>query len=345
MIRIIRWTLLPFSLMYQFVVWVRNLLYDRGIFKSRTFAIPTIVVGNLLIGGAGKSPMTEYLIKLLSPNYRVATLSRGYGRKTRGFREVELLSTATEVGDEPLQFKRKFPNITVAVSEDRCAGVSQLQGGHDLVILDDAYQHRKLKPGFSMLLFDFASLQRPTITLPTGDYRDNFSAIKRADIIVVTKCPEKVKQGEQQAIARKIRQYTNAPLFYTAINYNTPVGVDANILPTELSNMDIVLFCGIAKPQPLLDYLREGNNRVQPIIFSDHHYFSERDYEQITTKFRELPSSNKIILTTEKDFQRTDLRYFEGLPLFYIPIHLQILSPAKEAFDSLLQNYISGSRM
>lgn len=189
MIRIIRWILLPLSLIYQLLVWVRNQLYDRGVLRSRRFDIPTIVVGNLIVGGAGKSPMTEYLIRLLADKYRVATLSRGYGRRTKGFRLVAVDSGASEVGDEPLQFKRKFPQITVAVSEDRCAGIDQLRETHDLITLDDAYQHRRLQPGLSLLLFDYASLQQNRMLLPTGNYRDNFSAVKRADAIVITKCP------------------------------------------------------------------------------------------------------------------------------------------------------------
>lgn len=341
MIRLVRWILLPFSFIYQFVVWVRNRFYDRGIFKSRSFDIPTIVVGNLVIGGAGKSPMTEYLIKLLSRKYTVATLSRGYGRKTTGFREVVASSSATEVGDEPLQFKRKFPHVTVAVSEDRCAGIDKLKNQHDLIILDDAYQHRKLKPGYSILLFDYASLQKPSLTLPTGDFRDNFSAIKRADLIVITKCPDHLSSQQQQEIEHKIRKYTPVPLFYTQIGYDTPLDPYQNPLSTELSGRDIVLFCGIAKPQPLISYLESKSNRVHSIIFPDHHRFSSKDYERVIAAYKEIASEDKIIMTTEKDFQRIQLSYFKDLPLFYIPIHLRSLDMQNETFDHFVQNYVS----
>jgi tetraacyldisaccharide 4'-kinase len=344
MIRVVRWVLLPVSLIYQLIVWLRNLLYDRGILQSRFFDIPTIVVGNLVVGGAGKSPMTEYLIRLLSDGYRVATLSRGYGRKTKGFREVQVSSLVSEVGDEPLQFKRKFPDITVAVSENRCIGIDQLQDDHDLVILDDAYQHRRLKPGFSMLLFDFASLQEPRLTLPTGNYRDNFSAIKRADLIVVTKCPRSMDIPRQKSIENRMRKYGTAPLFYTAIGDDKPLDVYLRTLETDLINMDIVLFCGIAKPQPLIDHLEAQGNRVRSIIFPDHYPFSDEDYEGIVAKFHAIVSESKIILTTEKDFQRIDLQQFTGLSLFYMPIHLEFVHSSRELFDKTIQDYVSRQR-
>ncbi len=340
MIRIIRWILLPFSFIYQFIVWVRNRFYDQGIFKSRSFTIPTIVIGNLAIGGTGKSPMTEYLIRLLSANYKVATLSRGYGRKTKGFREVSVDSTALEVGDEPLQFKRKFRHVTVTVSEDRCLAIEKLENQHDLILLDDAYQHRKLKPGFSILLFDYASLQKPTLTLPTGDLRDNFSSVTRADLIVITKCPDMLHIEQKQAIERKIKKYTSVPLFYTKIGYDSAVDAQQALLQSGLPHMDIVLFCGIAKPQPLISYLESQNNRVHTIIFPDHHNFSRKDYERVIAKYEEIAGEHKIIVTTEKDFQRIQRAFFKDLPLFYIPIHLQFLGFQKETFDRLVQNYV-----
>ncbi len=344
MIHVIRWILLPFSFIYQFIVWIRNLFYDLNIFKSQSFDIPTIVVGNLTVGGTGKSPMTEHLIKLLSTDYKVATLSRGYGRKTTGFREVSPDSTAPEVGDEPLQFKRKFPHITVAVSEDRRAGVQKLQGKHDLIILDDAYQHRKLNPGFSILLFDYASFHKPRLTLPTGDFRDNFSSIKRADMVVITKCPDHLNVKQKQAIERKIRKYTAVPLFYTQIGYGRPINAQQDPLLSDLNDKDIILFCGIAKPQPLVSYLEQKNNRVHALIFPDHHPFTKKDYEQIITTYEKLPGKDKIIITTEKDFQRIQLTFFKDLPLFYIPIHLVSLNLPQDVLDSPVLNYISHQR-
>lgn len=343
MIRVIRWILLPFSLIYQLIVWVRNELYDRGILHSRKFDLPTIVVGNLIVGGAGKSPMTEYLIRLLADKYRVATLSRGYGRKTKGFRLVAVDSQATEVGDEPLQFKRKFPQITVAVSEDRCAGIDQLRDTQDLIILDDAYQHRRLQAGYALLLFDYNSLQQPKLTLPTGNYRDNFSAVKRADAIVISKCPSNLDNLQRKALEKPIRAYSDAPIFYTRIAYENAVNPFHVEEQRRLENLDIVLFCGIAQPRPLLQHLEQQHNQVHTHFFPDHHYFGEKDYKQIIQSFEALPSENKILLTTEKDFQRIDRRYFEGLPLYCIPIRIDFLHPMKERFDTLVMDYVAKS--
>lgn len=341
MIRLIRWILLPISLIYQGIVWVRNQLYDRGILSSRKFDIPTILVGNLIVGGAGKSPMTEYLIRLLADRYQVATLSRGYGRTTKGFRLVASGSSATEVGDEPLQFKRKFPQITVAVCEDRCAGIDQLRDTQDLIILDDAYQHRRLQPGFAILLFDYASLEQPKLTLPTGNYRDNFSAVKRADAIVITKCPSNLDSLQRKSLERPLRSYSDAPIFYTRIAYENAVSPFHPADELRLENLDIVLFCGIAQPRPLLQYLEQQHNRVRPILFPDHHYFSEKDYKRIIQTFENNPSENKILLTTEKDLQRIDKKLLEKLPLYYLPIRIDFLHPLHERFDTLLLDYVA----
>lgn len=340
MIKFLRWILLPISLVYTIIVWVRNILYDNGIFKGQSFEIPTIVIGNLAIGGTGKSPMTEYLIRLLQDQYKIATLSRGYGRKTRGFRFVETSSTALEVGDEPLQFKTKFPNITVAVSENRCFGVSKLQSNHDLIILDDAYQHRKLTPGYSILLFDFQSLFRPIITLPTGDFRDNFSATKRADIIVITKCPNHIEPNQKTHIEHLLRKYNTCPIFYTNIGYSQPIGANGEAFSTDLCNLDIILFCGIANPTPLVEYLEGLQNNIQLIQFADHHNYREEDFDKIIKAYQTSNSTQKIILTTEKDMQRVDKQKFANLPLFYIPIHLQSSDHQDITLDHFIENYI-----
>ena len=340
MITAIRWILLPFSFIYQFVVWIRNLCYDKGIFKSTSFDIPTIVIGNLAIGGTGKSPLTEYLIKLLSPDYKVATLSRGYGRTTKGFRYVHTDSLASEVGDEPLQFKHKFPHITVAVSEDRCMGIRQIKDKHDLILLDDAYQHRKLKPGFSILLLEYHSLFKPILMLPTGDFRDSFSAMRRVDLIMVTKCPKHITAESKISIEQKIRKYSNAPLFYTHIAYDNALDKNGQSIQTELENKDILLFCGIAKPQPLITYLENKGNRVQAILFPDHHNFTEKDYRQIKRAYSSIAASDKIILTTEKDFQRLNIADFVGFPLAYIPIKVEFSDQERKTFDQAIQNYL-----
>lgn len=342
MIVILRWILLPISLIYWAIVCFRNLLYDKQILKSKVFDIPTIVIGNLAIGGTGKSPMTEYIVRLLENDYKVATLSRGYGRKTKGFRLVENSSKALEVGDEPLQFKKKFPNITVAVSEDRCLGIEQLKSNHDLVVLDDAYQHRKLKPGYSILLFDFKSLFQPIITLPTGNFRDNMAATKRADSIVITKCPNTVSDEQKKHIEKHIRKYNmTSPIFYTSIYYDKPKNNKNERLDIELKGYEILLFCGIANPDPLVEYLQQKGNNVSLIEFPDHYNYESKDFEKVIKSFEAISFNKKIILTTEKDMQRIQAEYFDNLPLFYIPIHLKTADYQRKTFDNFIQNYVS----
>ena len=342
MIAILRWILLPISLIYQFIVWLRNKMYDHNILKSQTFDTPTIVIGNLAVGGAGKSPMTEYLIRFLKDNYTIATLSRGYGRQTKGFRIVTTASTALEVGDEPLQFKKKFPDITVSVCEDRCTGIETLGIANDIILLDDAYQHRKLKAGFYILLFDFQSIFKPLLTLPTGNFRDNLSSIKRADLIVITKSPSTISSHQKKHIEKLIRTYSDSPIFYSAIQYQAPVSC-ANQHQTikDLTGLDIVLFCGIANPTPLVEYLTNLGNRIHLLDFPDHYNYSNKDFQKVIAKYHQIASDNKVIITTEKDMQRIEKKDFLNLPLYYIPIQLGINRNDDNAFEYYIEKYIS----
>ena len=214
-----RYLLLPFSLLYGLIILIRNFFYDLGIFKSKQFDLPVIVIGNLEIGGAGKSPMTEYLVGFLKNQYKITTLSRGYGRQTKGFFYADKNSTAKTVGDEPLQFKQKFPEIAVAVCENRVFGVEKLQTDHDLILLDDAFQHRALTPGFSLLLFDYQQLLKPHFLLPAGNYREPFSGKKRADVIVVSKCPADLSAENQEKIRQQMLLLPHQNLFFTSIVY------------------------------------------------------------------------------------------------------------------------------
>ena len=250
----LRLLLLPFSWLYGLVIWLRNRLYDWGWLRSASFDRAVIVVGNLAVGGTGKSPMTEYLVRLLSARYKLATLSRGYGRKTRGYLEVSPIGTASRYGDEPLQFKRKFTDVTVAVDEDRVDGVTRLiQSGHEAIVLDDAYQHRALRPGLAILLFDYGAMHRPRWLLPAGNYRDSFQERRRADVMVVTKTPPGAPEAMKSRIRHTLSVTRDVPVLFSGIGYGplTPV------LPAEpevnaLSrNLSVLLVTGTAKPSPL----------------------------------------------------------------------------------------------
>lgn len=351
----LRLLLYPFSLVYGAVIWCRNRLYDGGILAQTGFDLPVIVVGNLEVGGTGKSPMTEYLIRLLKDTHRVATLSRGYGRRTKGFLEVKPGMTALDVGDEPLQFKLKFPDITVAVQEDRVAGVRVLQKDHDLVLLDDAYQHRALKPGFSILLFDYNRLNDFRILLPAGNFRDNFQERKRASMMVVTKCPAHLSAEARKEIQALLQvQGRNIPIYFASIAYGEPVSYKAlmrgslseatastSLQPEEIQQALIVT--GIARPAPFEAYVRTKVQHVEQLTFPDHHPFSIGDLNLIARKFDAIQSDRKIILTTEKDRMRLMGKEFASQinewPIYSIPIRMTFLENDGKAFDRQVMEY------
>lgn len=322
----LRLLLFPFAILYGFIIWIRNRLFDHQILKSKTYSIPTIVVGNLAIGGTGKSPMTEFIIKILKDKRCIATLSRGYGRKTKGFKYVNVSSTTDEVGDEPLQFKNKFSDITVAVCEDRCLGVEKLMDNHDVIILDDAFQHRKLKPTFSILLFDYHSCLNPMFVLPMGNFRDLPGESKRADLIMVTKTPASVTFQEKAIIKRKLEHKSGlSNIFFTSIHYGELVYLNTNRIEMN-ANTTVLLLTGIANPKPLLDYLTGLVKGIEHLGFSDHHSYTSNDILTVKQKFNQIKNHSKLIITTEKDAQRIRtpeyLALVESLPIAYIPIEI-----------------------
>ena len=287
----LRWLLFPFSLLYGLIVVIRNWFYDLGIYKSYSAQVPVISVGNLDVGGAGKSPMTEYLIRLFKDDHNLATLSRGYGRETKGYVVVKSkvksqkskagiadlpithnpqLTTenpqptiAQQIGDEPAQFAQKFPDITVAVCEARVEGIKRLQREHDLVILDDAYQHRALKPGFSILLFDYNRVNEPHLLLPAGNMREPFSGRKRADTIIITKCPEGLSADEQAAIIKRINPFDHQQVFFTAIAYQSLQDMEGNKADVAINDdTTIFLLTGIANANPLVQHLEKSTLHI-----------------------------------------------------------------------------------
>ena len=330
---LLRWLLLPFSLLYAGITWLRNRLYDQGVLKSRSFDLPVVIIGNLAVGGTGKSPMTEHILRIVKDSLQVAVLSRGYGRRTKGFRYVETSSLADEVGDEPLQIKRKFANTTVAVCENRCYGVDKLKSQHQAILLDDAYQHRQLTPSFAILLFDYASMLKPMLSLPTGNFRDSLIESKRAQLIVITKCPEMIPDETKSAIKARLAKYSEARLFFSRISYQSMVNAQGTTVTNEeLSDKAILLLTGIANPKPLNDFIQPLAAKVYPLVYSDHHPFTSNDIKYIQEKFDAISHSNKIILTTEKDYQRLPTDISKKYPIFYIPIQQEILFNEGEIF-------------
>ncbi len=340
----LRLLLFPFSLVYGLVIIMRNWLYDTGIFEGRAFDTPVISVGNLEIGGAGKSPMTEYLIKLLKDNRKIATLSRGYGRNTTGFLIADDNSEASTIGDEPAQFKHKFPQITVAVCENRVAGIEQLKNHHDLIILDDAYQHRAVKPGLSILLFDYKSIKQSQFLLPAGNLREPLSGSWRADVLVISKCPQNIDEATQNRIAKKLSVLPYQQLYFTAISYMALQSMaDTNLKVALDANTTVFLLTGIANPSPLVQHIKTHTLNVVHHKYPDHHNFSLKNIAKLADDFKACKSEKKLIITTEKDAQRLGLHelkeILKGLPVFVQPIGVKFLYH-QETFDQTVLDYV-----
>jgi tetraacyldisaccharide 4'-kinase len=327
--------LFPFAILYGFITGIRNFLFDKGILKSYSFELPVIVVGNLSVGGTGKTPQIEYLIRLLSERYSIATLSRGYKRKSEGFILANANVTAATLGDEPFQFFQKFPSIQVAVDADRKNGIEQLLAQEkkpQVILLDDAFQHRKVKAGFYIMLTSYDDLFVEDYILPTGNLRESRSGAQRADIIVVTKCPETLSGIEQTQIKQSINAYSNAPVYFSTIAFDDQVHSNAKaILVSEIQQSSCVLVAGIAKPDSFFDYLQ--NEQSVCLTYPDHHHFTESDIQYIQQQARE-----KKIVTTVKDYVRlkdSDLKD----QLYYLPIRTTFLVDSDE-FDAAIVNYL-----
>jgi tetraacyldisaccharide 4'-kinase len=336
--KFLRYSTFPFAILYWLVVAIRNKLYDLGILTSKSYRIPNIGVGNLVVGGSGKSPIIEYLVKLLSPHHKVATLSRGYGRKTSGFIEATAFSTPNEIGDEPTQFKQKFPDLNVVVSENRQLGMEHLIDNNDVVLLDDAFQHRKVKLGLSILLFDYNTMFEKDWMLPMGNRREPISAKERADIIVITKTPD---------FFSKVN--TKQHLFFSFLKYGELQAINTTQVALKFAqvetNTSILALSGIANPTLFHNYIQSRKfKNIVPITFPDHHEFSAKDFQKINMEFDELTGLRKIILTTEKDAMR--LKFSENyklimdLPIYYIPIEAEMHETDKEKFDRLILKYV-----
>ena len=332
---LLRKLLFPFAILYGFITSIRNFLFDKGILKSTSFDLPVIAVGNLSVGGTGKTPQIEYLIRLLSDKYKVATLSRGYKRKSEGFVLANENSNAEILGDEPFQFYQKFPNIMVAVDANRTNGIQQLLSQNEkpeIVLLDDAYQHRKVKAGFYILLTSYGDLYADDFMLPTGNLRESRSGAERASIVVVTKCPKILTEEEQTEIRLKLKLKSSQKVFFTFIDYDMVIyGKNEKIAVSEIKSESKLLLAGIAKPKPFFDYLK--NESDECLTFPDHHHFSDADLNSIRNK-----ANGRKIITTEKDYVR--LKDSELVDqLYYLPIKSSFINHQQD-FDVTILEYV-----
>ena len=330
--------LLPLTMWYAIGVAVRNLLFDWGLKRSVSPDVPTIGIGNLRVGGTGKTPHTEYLIRLLAGR-RVALLSRGYGRATKGFVWADDSSTASQIGDEPLMMARKFPQLTVAVCEDRVEGVRRLMEmpqKPDVVLLDDVYQHRHIRPALNILLTEYGDPYCDDHILPFGNLREGRRGRRRADIVVVTKCLDTLSDEEREMMRQRFKLNDRQQLFFSHMSYAEPVAVYDAVMADAVE--EAVLVTGIAHPEPLVRYL-EKEYRVHHLRFADHHPFGEDDCERIIETYNRLKNSRTVVFTTEKDAARMRdaeaRRHLQSLPLFYIPIEVKLENGS--LFDSVIQ--------
>ena len=346
MLKSFRYLLFPFSLIYGGVIVLRNFLFDKNIFHSTAFNFPIICVGNIATGGTGKSPMTEYLIELLSKKYKVATLSRGYKRKTKGYAIATQTTTALDIGDEPMQFYQKYKNeIKVAVGEERLVAIPQLlQDAPDteVIILDDGFQHRKVKAGLNIVLTDYNNLYTRDFLLPTGDLRDTKKSMQRADIIVVTKCPTNINGEERNTILKELKITSSQQVFFTEIFYSNPYHLFTKEKIEFGADADVLLIVGIANPKPLKAFLSNQVQHYDMLKYADHHIFTIADLQDIKQQFEKSKTANKIILTTEKDAVRLQKfgQELAQLPIYVLPIKQQFLFNEANIFDKLVEGFV-----
>lgn len=340
--------LAPFSLLYGLGVSGRDFFYRTGMLKSVKFNLPIISVGNLSVGGAGKTPHIEYLIRLLQDFVNIATLSRGYGRKTQGYLVVESNSTAEQVGDEPLQFKRKFPDLTVTVAESRAFAIPRLLSempDTQVILLDDAFQHRSVTPGLNILLTEYYHPFTEDWLLPSGRLREWRSSYKRADLIVVTKCPNELSESEKQRVTQQIKPFPHQQLFFSYYDYGHPFFIFNKKLVAQLdADWQVVVICAIARTDYLVNYLKEKVDQLTLLEFEDHHYFTKDDLLELKRTFEQLQGQKKIIITTEKDAMRLESHYNflkeHQLPVFALPVQVQFHFQEGVVFDQIVKDFL-----
>lgn len=343
-LRSFRLFLFPLAIVYGGILSFRNWLYHKKIIGAVNFNLPIICVGNLSVGGTGKSPMVDFLVGFLKNDYPLATLSRGYKRRTSGYVLANEQTTAIEIGDEPMQFHLSHPDIAVSVCEKRIEAIPQLlydRPETKLVILDDAFQHREIVAGFNIILTDYANLYTRDFFLPTGDLRDQKESASRADVIVVTKCPSTLSQQERFEIMQELKPLSNQHVFFTTIQYETPFHIITKEEKAFSRQNEVLLVCGIANPLPLTDYIHESTKTYDALFYSDHHIYTVENLSEIEERFRQIKDDHKMIVTTEKDAVRL-IKFKDRiahLPLYVLPISVSFLFGQENEFKSLIHAY------
>lgn len=342
----IRLLLYPLTLIYGLLVWVRNRMYDAGISSSIKFSLPVITVGNLSTGGTGKTPHIEYLIEYLQYRYRVATMSRGYKRFTKGFIVADANANALKIGDEPMQYVMKYPEVVVSVAEERLTGIPSLlqrRPDIDVILLDDAFQHRSVRAGLNILITDYSKPFYNDHILPFGNLREGRSSYKRADIIVVSKCPPNLSKEKAEEITSKINPLPHQKIFFTAIHYFHPYELFGKER-VDLTNKNKILVCGIARPEPLIQYLEQFKGSIHTLTYRDHHYFVTKDIEEIQAAYNNWDVADKIVVTTEKDATRllllADKLKEWGVSIAVMPIKVSVLFQQENQLQAIIEKYV-----
>lgn len=343
---VVRILLYPFAIIYGAIVWLRNRMYDSGFYSSIEFTVPVINVGNLSVGGTGKTPHVEYLIRLLQYRYHVATMSRGYKRQTQGFILADEKANALRIGDEPMQYHMKYPDVVVSVAEERMTGIPTLlqrRPDTDVILLDDAYQHRSVKAGVNILITDIAKPFYSDFILPYGRLREGRSAYKRADAIIVSKCPLDLTEQQGAQITQKIKPQPHQQVFFSGIEYVAPYDFLTG-QPVNLSGTNAILVCCIARPETLIAHTKQVAADVHVLSYPDHHYFISKDLEEIKAAYDNWNKPNKVIVTTEKDATRlhllADTLKEWGITIAVLPIQVKILFDKGPVLDGVINSYV-----
>lgn len=345
----------PVSFLYGLITFVRNRFYNVGIFRSTTFPIPIISIGNLAVGGTGKTPHTEYLISLLRDTRQMAVLSRGYKRKTSGFVLADENATSARIGDEPYQLFRKYPEVRVAVDEKRVNGIRKLLNRHpeiNLVLLDDAFQHRQIQPGLSILLTDYSKPYHKDSHLPGGNLREWKSGANRADIVIVTKCPTDLHPIDFRLMHAQFKLYDYQSVFFSGFEYQEIVPLFPELVEEPLTlaqlkhlNVGVLLVAGIARPKPLADFLQQYADTFESLFFSDHYNFSAKDLKMMEKKLDNMATEQKLMIVTEKDASRLvnnpEISDKFKTQIYTLPIQVKILNDEEVLFIKKITDYVA----